>query len=116
MNGKKKSDRTERLAPKTRKSKVEVAKLVPDPNNPRFTTSEEDVVKPSKIMDKAITGETFRRMSPPRGDDPFKIEELCQSIRENGWQPVDSMFVRKLEGDGQRYVVLEGNRRLTAIN
>jgi len=115
MNGKKKSDKTERLAPKTRKIKVEVSKLVPDPNNPRFTTSEEDIVKPSKIMDKAITGETFRKLSP-KGDDPFKIEELCQSIRENGWQPVDAMFVRRLEGTDERYVVLEGNRRLTAIN
>src|SRR5205823_4264554 len=81
--------------------------------NPRFTTSEEDLVKASKIMDKAITGETFRRMSPK--EDPFKIEELCQSIRENGWQPVDAMFVQRIEGSDGRYVVLEGNRRLTAI-
>ena len=114
MSGKKQLPETEHLAPKTRKIKAEISKLVPDPNNPRFTTSEDDQVTATKTLDKAITGETFRRMCPNDGD-PFRIEDLCRSIKENGWQPVDAMFVRKLEGVEDRYVVLEGNRRLTAI-
>ena len=114
MSGKKQLTDTEHLAPKTRKIKVEISKLVPDPNNPRFTTSEDDQVTPTKTLDKAITGETFRRMCPKEGD-PFRIDDLCRSIKENGWQPVDAMFVRQLEGAEDRYVVLEGNRRLTAI-
>jgi hypothetical protein len=114
MSGKKPSVEIEHLAPETRKIKVEITKLVPDPNNPRFTTSEEDQVTHTKTLDKAITGETFRRMCPNAGD-PFRIDDLCRSIKENGWQPVDAMFVRKLDGVADRYVVLEGNRRLTAI-
>lgn len=114
MSGKKQSVEIEHLAPKTRKIKAEISKLVPDPNNPRFTTSEEDQVTPTKTLDKAITGETFRRMCPNDGD-PYRIEDLCRSIKENGWQPVDAMFVKKLDGAEDRYVVLEGNRRLTAI-
>jgi hypothetical protein len=114
MNGKKKLTDATPLAPKTRKIAVDVSKLVPDPNNPRFTTSEDDLVTHTKTLDKAITGETFRRMCPNDGDR-FRIEDLCRSIKENGWQPVDAMFVRKLDGTEDRYVVLEGNRRLTAI-
>jgi hypothetical protein len=114
MSGKKQSVEIEHLAPKTRKIKAEITKLVPDPNNPRFTTSEDDQVTPTKTLDKAITGETFRRMCPNDGD-PYRIEDLCRSIKENGWQPVDAMFVKRLDGAEDRYVVLEGNRRLTAI-
>ena len=47
--------------------------------------------------------------------ETLRIEDLCRSIKENGWQPVDAMFVRKLDGAEERYVVLEGNRRLAAI-
>ena len=114
MSGKKQSVEIEHLVPKTRPIKVEISKLVPDPNNPRFTTSEDDQVTPTKTLDKAITGETFRRMCPNDGD-PYRIEDLCRSIKENRWQPVDAMFVRKLAGAEDRYVVLAGNRRLTAI-
>jgi hypothetical protein len=51
----------------------------------------------------------------PSAGDKYRIDDLCRSIKENGWQPVDAMFVRKLEGADGRYVVLEGNRRLMAI-
>ena len=114
MSGKKQSMETEHLAPKTGKIKAKISKLVPDPNNPRFTTSEDDQVTPTETLDNAITGETFRQMCPNDGD-PYRIEDLCRSIKENGWQPVDAMFVKKLDGAEDRYVVLEGNRRLTAI-
>jgi hypothetical protein len=114
MSGKEKLFDPTPLAPKTRKITVDVSKLVPDPNNPRFTTSEKDLVPDTKILDKAITGETRRRMCPEEGD-PFGIDDLCRSIKENGWQAIDSMFVRKLAVTDDRYVVIEGNRRLTAI-
>lgn len=104
----------EHLAPKTRKIIVDICKLVPDPNNPRFTTCEADRVASSTALDMAITGETKRKMCPSKGD-PYRIADLSRSIEENGWQPVDAMFVRKLENHDDRYVVLEGNRRLMAI-
>jgi len=115
MNGTKQSTEPMHLAPKTRKIKVAISQLLPDWNNPRFITCEEDRVTHKNTLSKAITGETFRRMRPG-DDDPFKIDQISSSIRENGWQPVDAMFVNILEGTTDRYVVLEGNRRLTAIN
>jgi hypothetical protein len=115
MSGKNKFPEEIHLAPKTRKIKVEVGKLILDANNPRFTTCEEDRVSGVNILDDACHGRTLRRMCPKDGD-PFKIAQLRRSIVENGWQPVDAMFVQKLEEAPDRYVVLEGNRRLTAIN
>jgi hypothetical protein len=115
MSGIKKSSRVERLAPKTKRINVEITQLVPDPNNPRFTTSDQDSVPDNKVIDHAISGETFRRMYPDSKKDPFDIKSLCRSIKENGWQPVDAIFVRHIKGERGRYVVLEGNRRLTAI-
>src|SRR5208337_2323083 len=53
----------------------------------------------------------------PEGKDTdlYRIEELANSIRQNGWLPVDSIFVRKLAHHDSFYVVLEGNRRVAAI-
>lgn len=115
MSGKKKFPEEIHLAPETRKIKVEIGKLLLDANNPRFTTCDEDRVSGANILDNAISGKTLSRMCPSDGD-PFQIAQLCRSIVENGWQPVDAMFVQKSDDAPDRYVVLEGNRRLTAIN
>jgi hypothetical protein len=42
----------------------------------------------------------------------FHLTDLKNSIEANGWQPVDMIFVRKIE---DHFVVLEGNRRLMAL-
>ena len=65
-------------------------------------------------MDLDISGQTEKKMAPNDGDR-YKIAELVNSIKQNGWLPVDSIFVRKLDGEANRYVVLEGNRRVSAI-
>ena len=44
------------------------------------------------------------------------IEDLMTSIGENGFFPGEAIVVTPVEGgDGSRYVVLEGNRRLAAL-
>ena len=45
----------------------------------------------------------------------FQVNEIKESIRANGYVPVDYIFVRKHTGKNDRYIVLEGNRRITAI-
>jgi hypothetical protein len=46
----------------------------------------------------------------------YKVDELKTSIRENGWIPVDYIFVKQIPGEAKgRYLVLEGNRRVTAL-
>ena len=102
------------LVPRLKPIKVDPGKLLLDPNNPRFVTSHDDHVAYDRIADPAEIDRTARRMFPGGKDDEFRIEELVNSILRNGWQSIDSIFVRRYM-DTDYYVVLEGNRRVTAI-
>lgn len=100
------------LVPKMRKIAVSPDKLILDPNNPRLISRREDRVDDANVLDTGIIKRTMDKMNGD-GKDTFRINELVKSIKKNGWQPIDSIFVRKYEAD--RYIVLEGNRRVTAI-
>lgn len=102
----------EKLAPKLKQITVKHDHLVLDPNNPRFITRHEDRIAEEDFLGEDTSGKTVDKISKER----YKITELANSIKQNGWLPVDYIFVRKL-GDKKDdlYVVLEGNRRVTAI-
>ena len=105
----------EALTPILSKITLDVGKLILDPNNPRLVTDDSNICPEKDFIDVDLTGRTFARMSGGNGaNDPFRIEQIVSSIKQNGWQPVDSIFVRKITND-DRYVVLEGNRRVTAL-
>lgn len=105
---------SELLAPKLRKITVKYDHLVLDPNNPRFTTRQEDRIDEENYLEHDLTGITRDKLFPSK-KDYYKIDELVKSIKQNGWLPIDRIFVRKLHGDDKRFVVLEGNRRVAAI-
>jgi hypothetical protein len=108
------------LLPKLKRIMVDPQKkLYLDPNNPRFITRDEDRIDEERFLDQDVITKTRERMLGARNTgkskDEFNIEEIKQSILSNGWNPVDSIFVRKFHEDEERYVVIEGNRRVTAI-
>lgn len=96
------------LVPNLNEISVDPRKLILDPNNPRLITKDEDRREAGSALD--LMDETVTRMR----DDKNKIEEIERSIKENGWLPIDYIFVRVFDDQG-RYLVLEGNRRITAI-
>ena len=100
------------LLPKLKRISVDTGALYPDPNNPRFITKEGDRVKEDQFLDATVILKTASKMYD-KDNDVHNIKQLVDSIKANGWQDVDCIFVRSFE-EG-RYVVLEGNRRLTAI-
>lgn len=119
---------TDSLAPQVNQIQVKYSQLILWPNNPRFTTRFEQEVPEEQFLALDLSGATRDKMmpTPPHSaekkkrrsagtEDPFEIEGLKHSIRENKWLPVDSIFVRKYKPDPNYYVVLEGNRRLVAI-
>ncbi|MDB4461550.1 hypothetical protein N9043_01220, partial [bacterium] len=99
------------LLPKLREIAVDPTKLYLDPNNPRFLTKDEDQICESRFLDLDVIEKTTERMKRKE----FNYEEIKKSILANGWQPVDFIFVKKFEHENDRYVVLEGNRRVTAV-
>lgn len=78
-----------------------------DPNNPRFVDT-----KWINIPDADITKEDVQESTRRRLIEKFGIEKLRMNMEVNGYLPIDRVIVRKLEDD--KYVVLEGNRRICA--
>lgn len=94
---------------------VETKLLVLDPNNPRFLTQHEEKVPLEKCLDQDVKIKTHDQMtSTDKNAYNFRIEELKASIVTNGYRPVDRIFVRSIPNT-DHYLVIEGNRRVTAI-
>lgn len=104
------------LAPQLQKIRVDVAKLLLDPNNPRLFKAEDSRVPMSDVGDPGVQAVTSERLFPPNGTDQFRIDELKRSILKNRYIPEAGgyIFVRKVPETGF-YLVLEGNRRLVAM-
>ena len=98
------------LVPDLKPRKLSPSLLLLDPNNPRLHTHEDDRVPKDKYDDFERQKETYEKMCEGR----FNIPELVQGIEVNGFIPVDHVFVRKYRAT-KRFLVLEGNRRVTAI-
>lgn len=105
------TERVDELMPTLKRIEVDVDKLLLDPNNPRFRTHDDDYVDEDRFLDSGVIENTRRKMD---GDDTYRLNELERSILENGWVPVDQIFVRQYS-ETDRFVVLEGNRRVTAL-
>ena len=91
---------------------VRISELLLDPNNPRFSRHHDELIPENKIADPEIQKKTFERMI--QGNDEFEINDLANSIKTRGFAPVDNIFVKRLKGT-EKYQVVEGNRRITAI-
>ena len=89
---------------------VDPSKLLLDPNNPRFVTSQEEHIAEERITGPAVIVAASEKMRQER----FHVNDIVQSILTNGWQPIDAIFVRMHLPTGH-FLVLEGNRRVAAI-
>ncbi len=102
------------LVPELKSILVDPARLLLDPNNPRFVTRDSDHIPYERIADPDVIERTSLRMSPAGAEDEYQIQQLVSSILTNGWQEIDSIFVRRYKRTDY-YLVCEGNRRVTAI-
>ena len=96
--------------PKLEPTPVSPSLLLLDPNNPRLHTHQDDHVDEAEYHKFEVQRDTIEKMR----DKKFNIDELVRGIEVNGFIPVDHIFVRKYL-DTEYFLVLEGNRRVTAI-
>lgn len=90
--------------------KVQIDNIYLDPNNPRFwEDSSSKTVPDSKITGEKVQIRTLQLM------DNFEIDNLYMNILRNGFLPLDRIVVREIKEQPGNYVVVEGNRRLTAL-
>lgn len=87
---------------------IPLAEVFLDPNNPRFSTAQK-IISENKIADKNVQQWCFENM------EAFNITELKESIMRVGFLPIDKIVVRPIKGEINKYVVVEGNRRITAL-
>lgn len=96
---------------------LKLSDLLLDPNNPRFSELGEELnpVPEGRFADDKVQVNTLEKMKNPL----FDVAELRDTIKTIGFLPMDRIVVRKWKGqnsDGRpRYVVIEGNRRVTAL-
>src|ERR1700676_5279560 len=101
------------LVPKT----ISLNDILLDPNNPRFAALGQpiDAVPEPRFAEKRVQDQAYDRMKTPR----FDVPELRDAIKNLGFLPMDRIVVRRWHGpenqQPQKYVVIEGNRRLAAL-
>lgn len=78
-----------------------------DPNNPRFVSMKWKSVPDQKIDDIIVQKQVQKKL-----EDEFAIDKLVMNMSINGFLPIDRVIVREFADD--KYVVLEGNRRICA--
>ena len=97
--------------------RVTLEDLLLDANNPRFSELGEELnpIPESRFADEKIQANTFDKMK----NAIFDVAELRDTIKTIGFLPMDRIVVRKWKGPGpegrRRYVVIEGNRRVSAL-
>ena len=106
------TDTAVELMPTLQEVSASADSLILDPNNPRFLTQNDDRTEEDHFLDPGVIEATLEKMK--QEDDGYRIGELEKSILKNGWEPVDRIFVRRYR-DTDYFVVLEGNRRVTAV-
>lgn len=99
------------ISRKLKPATMKTEKILFDPNNPRFLDlrGEGRMVPEGRFTEPGVQEHAYDSMKDPR----FEVRSLRRSIEQLGFLPVDRIVVRKLEDD--RYVIVEGNRRLAAI-
>ncbi|MBI5149770.1 MAG: ParB N-terminal domain-containing protein [Candidatus Omnitrophica bacterium] len=93
-----------------KEKEIDIDDLILDPNNPRFSKHLEDITPLEKFEDENVQEDAYRRMTDPKNN--FEIDVLLSAIKADGFIYVDKIFVRKIN---KKYLVVEGNRRITAI-
>ena len=89
---------------------IDINNIYLDPNNPRFW-SEKTRRRTSdrRVMEANVQSRVEQEIRR------HGIEELQYSILRNGFLPLDRVVVRPLDVVDNKYVVVEGNRRLAAL-
>jgi len=89
---------------------LKISKIFLDPNNPRFLSPDWEYISDDKITSDYIQEKTKDLMRVNYG-----IDKLAANIRINGFLKIDRIVIQKISTEDDKYVVLEGNRRISAV-
>lgn len=87
---------------------MELDSIFLDPNNPRFSE------KGKIITENRITDEKVQETAMDDINE-YDVSDLIDSIKTVGFLTIDKIVVRPIKSTGDKYVVVEGNRRVAAL-
>jgi hypothetical protein len=104
------------LADYMTRREINLDNILLDPNNPRFSELGEpaDVVPESRFAEPHVQRNAFEKMKR----ENFDVSELRDTIKTLGFLQMDRVVVRPWRGNSavaDKYVVVEGNRRIAAL-
>jgi hypothetical protein len=82
-----------------------------DPNNPRIAPEE----PPGYDEPDKITGKPIQEGLEEAVRVAYKVEALMGAIQREGWLPLDPIIIWELPNAKGKYVVIEGNTRVTVL-
>lgn len=96
---------------------LKIDRIFLDPNNPRLLQARR-MEEPEECIDETrIQEDTFKRVMEEKVGRFKGIGDLRASIATAGFLPISTIIVRKhLKPRSNKYVIVEGNRRIAAIN
>lgn len=93
--------------------KINIKDILLDPNNYRFHDLKGwKPVKEDRFHEEKIQENTKRLL---RTTPSFELNLLKDSIRTNGFVPLEQIVVKPYASDNSKFVVVEGNRRISAL-
>jgi len=99
-----------------REASPSIDKILLDPNNPRFaeiaTQEPPPRIDEARFADRSVQESTMERFF--QGGD-MDVRPLKDSIRTNGYLPIESIVVKPWRNDRNCFVTIEGNRRIAAM-
>ena len=99
---------------------IPIDDLLLDPTNPRFVKDlhASPKVPDEKLEDKQESTLRLFKKGRPEGDedaDVTNISDLYKSMTTIGFVSIDRVVVRPVCGSGGKYLVIEGNRRISTV-
>jgi hypothetical protein len=97
--------------PKLHAEELSAEALLLDPNNYRFQDTDGFIyAADDRFHEESVQRRAFQRIRQDEG-----LQLLKNSILRNGFVPVERIVVRPYKNSEGKYVVIDGNRRLTAV-
>lgn len=82
-----------------------------DPNNPRIAPEE----PPGYDNPKRITDPAIQEALENAVRSAYEVDDLARAILSEGWRPVDPIILWEIPKAKGKYVVIEGNTRVTVL-
>jgi ParB-like chromosome segregation protein Spo0J len=92
-------------------NEVDIDDIYLDPNNPRLIEMGHKSIEEEFYNEDLVQESVIKYLQIPR----FNINELIKSIEANGFIDIESIIVRPWSIDSNKYIIVEGNRRIAAI-